>query len=910
MSYRHRTAVSPALAAPLRWILALAFLLSAAACARAEPGPEATAPGATEAVAGPAEPVEENPVITFAGYEYDRALYEPLMEAFMAEHPDIRVQFTPIPEITSEEEAQATNWLRLQATTADTSLTWGGSMDPNMSVYFRDLGPLVDADPAFDADDFWAGALDACTDAEGRVLGIPLSLSLNGVYYDQGAFDEAGLPYPAPGWTYEDFAEAASALAGQVGGETRYGFADQTYIYGSILGPQVANYLEENGGEIDAEALRAEIQWYLDLAEQEAILPLHEPEDWNVDWEERMALFRSEARPVMWTGGLAESMPGEDYFFNDSDPFAMMAFRTDGFAPFPVDADDPERGTTPVFPSCISMSAGAKNPRAAWTWIDFVSRQSLVRDQNQPWERLQVPARRSLADQVDYWSVLPEEAADAVRFALDHPWFGTLYPEPFGSVHTAIIKTLQDDQDFAAAVEAARGEVQAGPTATPDLQEVVVATPMPPPPEDATVIEYFYNAWDPQGRETFKTFVETYNAEHPGIYIKPAYDITSPPESGDWFAWMGEQYDCFSWYPNFIPDQPPQNLLNLSTLVEGEGPEFIQDYVPEQLEAFRYEGELYGLPIASQPQILAYNADLLEKRGLEPPPLDWTFDDFIELINAAASTSAAERSYGFLYSPWENLLLLGRGARWADLSKDPPEAYFDSPEMVSAMAWLADLIDSGALLVQTDENWATVEQAIREGQVAFWTAQAGQPQGWYFQMGEPEFKVGVAPLPAIADLSPSEPLYWSSPMGHFISSQAEDPQACWEWITFLSEQPEAFPGVPARISVASSPAWVAKIGEQTAEVYRYAAAQAQQPDPDFQYGQTGWPFYTWRDRAIQAILKGEDPEEALSAAQVIATDYLTCLGAVDLSALEQEEIQKEVNRCARQVDPEGNWPEQ
>jgi ABC-type glycerol-3-phosphate transport system substrate-binding protein len=651
----------------------------------------------------------------------------------------------------------------------------------------------------------------------------------------------------------------------------------------------------------------------MDLAEREAILPLHEPEDWNADWAKRVAIFQSEARPAMWVGSLSESIPGDDQMYDQADPFSSMAFRTDGFAPFPVNADNLQAGTTPISPSCISMSAGTNQPRAAWAWIDFLTRQSLVRDENQPWERLQAPARRSVSDQMDYFSVLPEETRAAVRFALEHAWFGSLYPETFASAQSAITKTIQEGMSFAEAVEAAKGELQGGPKPTPDTAEVVVATPLAPPPEDATVINYFYNAWEPRDRENFRAIVETFNADHPDLFVKPSYDIMNPPMNGDLLAWISEQYDCFSWYPSFNPDQPPQGVISLNSLIEAEDPEFIQDFVPEQLDALRIEGALYGIPTVSQPKMIAYNADLLARRGLEPPALDWTFADFVELINAAASTSEDDLSYGFLIDPWENFLYLGRGAEWADLAKDPPEANFLSPDMVSTMAWMTDLIESGALLVQRDdsiESWTTVEQAFREGQVAFWVAQAGQEEGWWFQGLEPEYKVGMAPLPTIDEVSASEILYWDTPQSQFISTQAQDPQACWEWIKFLSEQPGAFPGVPARRSLVASPAWIASVGEDIAAAYRYALEQPQKPDEEIQMSPIGWPFYTWRAQAIEEILKGGDIEKALSGAQGIASDYLACMGAVDASTLDAEQLQSEVNRCARQADPQGDWPEQ
>jgi ABC-type glycerol-3-phosphate transport system substrate-binding protein len=278
------------------------------------------------------------------------------------------------------------------------------------------------------------------------------------------------------------------------------------------------------------------------------------------------------------------------------------------------------------------------------------------------------------------------------------------------------------------------------------------------------------------------------------------------------------------------------------------------------------------------------------------------------LISKAASTSETDRSYGFLYSGWETLLTAGSGVQWADLTKDPPQAFFDSSEMIAALNWQLGLVKSNALLIQTNDNWMEIEEAVRSGQVAFWTTQAGQPQGWYFQMEEPKFKIGAAPLPLIEDLSETDSIYWSSTQGQFISSQAEDPKACWTWIKHLSEQPSGLMGIPARKSVVDSEAWRTLVGPEIADAYRAALSRAHTPTEVTTASQTGWPFYNWRSQALAAAFAGEDPEEVLKTAQHKADSYLACIDEVNISALSPVDLQSEVNVCARQADPDGDWP--
>jgi ABC-type glycerol-3-phosphate transport system substrate-binding protein len=880
-------------------LLVLIVLVLSAACSTGTPDSAQPTPPATAAGQGEAEG-EGHVVITFASDEYQRSLYEPLMEEFNRQNPGITVQFVSLPQPEPGEPFEITDWNRMLASAGDTTLMYGlRSMGSGGSVYFRDLGPLIDMDAAFASDDFWPGALDACGDNEGRILGIPLTISLNGIFFDEAAYDAAGLAHPAPGWTWDDFRKSTVALAQKKGNQIRYGYAERGYLYGSVLEPLVGAYLERTGGEVDPQALQAELGWYFDLVESEAITPMRSMQG-QQDWQEWEKLFQGETRPAMWPGSLGESLPGGAIMISGDDPFSGMAIKDFGFAPYPVAGDQAGGRTSPASAMCGSISAGSQHPREAWAWLAYISHQWLVRDRNAPWEITQMPSRQSLAEQVDFWKNLPEKAVPAIRFAAEHAWYGTLYSRAFDALNTALTET-SGGGDFAAAFAKAQAALASTPEPTSDSAAIVVATPPAPPPSDATVIDYFYDGINNPDAGDFKALVETFNQSHPDLFVKVSGDFGSPTETTDWLAFMAGKYDCFSWY-SIGAEQNTDALLSLNSFLDAEGPAFAQDFPPELLDQYRQAGDLFGLPTSSQPQIMAYNADLLAKHGLEPPSNEWTFDDFIQLAAAAASTEG-EKSYGFMTSEWDSLLLAGRGAQLYDIS--PENARIDTPEMLSALTWLGELKQTGMLLVQGQDNWEEINDAITSGRVAFWTTQAGQPDYYFNPFEEPPYQIGAAPMPAIQDAGYG--INWAMTRGNFIAHSNQNPQACWTWIKFLSEQPNAYPGVPARLSVADSPAWKAQVGERNAEVYRFALANAtpasEMPNPD----RTVWPLYTWRSQAVSAVLKGEDPEDALAASQDKAETYLACIQPVETAGMSDEDVQKEVVRCARQADPSGQW---
>jgi ABC-type glycerol-3-phosphate transport system substrate-binding protein len=842
---------------------------------------------------------DENAVVTFAASAYERSLYEPLIEAFNEQFAPLSVQFVELPEFTPDQEVPD-NYFRHLATAADTSLVYAGAA--GIGQYFRDLQPLLESDPSFESEDFWPRLLDGCLDVEGRMVGIPLNASVNGIFYDEAAFKQAGLPLPGPGWTLDDLSKAAESLAREQGDARRYGLAEQGQLWTSVAGPVVDMHLLDTGGEPDAEALLDSLQWYIDLVEKEAIYTFTETENWERQWQDWENLFKTENRPAMWGGDLGTFIPGAEWSPSEDDPFANSALNHYSFAPYPVSSDGSLTDTSMMWVQCAGISAGALNPRAAWTWLAFLSRQDLVRDRTQAYEVSRVPARQSVAEETGYWSALPDQAGPAVRFALDHAWFGPLYPEAFGAVEGALRKALSGQGDFAEELAASLAQMESTPEPTPDSVAVTVATPRPTLSAGTVVIDFFMSIYGVDAAK-LKAEIETYQQEHPGVAIELETEMSGPVEDVE--AYITGKYDCFSWYPMYGQEGQPADLLNLTSFFQAEGADFTGDFSTEMLDQFRVQDVLYGLPAYSQPQVMAYNRDLLEKRGLEPPALDWTFDDFLALIAAVASTKEGDESYGYLSNGYEDLLLRGRGVSSFDLSQDPPVAMFDSPEMLSAIEWLQDQQKNNTLLIQSQDNWATVQEAMSSGKLAFWATQAGN-EAWMFSGPgtTPPHAIGVIPLPSVPD--PTASIYWNSTQGYFISGQADHPEACWDWIRYLSDQAEAFSGVPARRSLAESSNWEAIVGPEKAEAYRAAVSMTTIP-LEMDQSAIGWPFYNWQYQVFSAVLEGADPQQSLSEAQQKAEAYLACMAEVDTSGLSGEAMYTQANSCARQADPAGNW---
>ena len=161
------------------------------------------------------------------------------------------------------------------------------------------------------------------------------------------------------------------------------------------------------------------------------------------------------------------------------------------------------------------------------------------------------------------------------------------------------------------------------------------------------------------------------------------------------------------------------------------------------------------------------------------------------------------------------------------------------------------------------------------------------------------FEVGMAPLPAHSRaVRPTSTEFESN--AYYISIHTDAPQACWDWLTFLSGQPAAVRLLPARRSVAASAQWQEQVGEAALPAYQVSLEY-----DDTSLFRLRWQVpwlgyaYPWLDAAFQAAVDGADAEWALGQAQAKAEALVACLKATDGFSDRDQLL-----TCAREVDPD------
>ncbi|HWQ15521.1 MAG TPA: extracellular solute-binding protein [Roseiflexaceae bacterium] len=910
-------------------LLLLALLASCGGPAGPVPQPTGVAPqpGAT-----PDSP--EGVTISFAVWDYERPIYEPLVERFMAEHPGITVVLVPLDDIMnvpSQGPESSTAMLRRLVSAADTAPAVGIPSEALGSALLLDLKPLMDADARFTREDFYPGALERWTVNSGT-WALPRYFYLQVLSYNRDLFKLANIPEPQPGWTWEELlatAEQVSAAGGGgLDGQT-YGYLDNSGGFQpliAMLKPQGLDLLSTPASE-----LRLDDQRIFDAIERIRQLykdgVLYQPysSDPNVPPQDPAETVR-QGRVAIW-GDVY--IPGPDG--NPVPPEGIDV----GQIPYPADTPDPWGG---LGGEGYIISGGTAHPNEAWTWIEWLSRQEIGQPggggpANMPGR---IPARRQLAEQTGFWDSISEQAASAYRWALEHPApLPTRQPDhlTLGAVSQAVSQAVSSPSgDTRQALAEAQkwldetfAQQNLTPTPEPDLSPVLVATPEPQTaPEGATTITFAVPGYSPS---EIRRVARAFREQRPDIFvqIKATEFFTGPLQLAD----VARTADCFTW------GQAPQSeadfaaLLDLQPLIDADGSFPKDDYPPAVLAAYQRGGSTYGLPYAFNLRTLNYNRTAFDAAGIPVPDGSWDAQDFLAAAQALTTGEGDARQYGYVaLNGVQNDLLFFIGQFGGRLTtgagQDLRPSYTDQ-KTVAAIRWYIDLYKTHGVMPPIRLYYKRDDPGFEDR--SFEYVQTGRAGMWFdmgygmfskeggFAVAEPAiagggpgipmpvepgqpdrpFEVGISPLPVGSGGLRSGDFY---ARGMHIAAGTQNAQACWEWLKFLSTDITSVYGdFPARISVAQGETFGQQAPPERMEIYRAYAEVLRRPstpgdDPAVLYSGQLDPYWLWK--AIMATVE-EDADLAvgLEEAQRLTTAYAECVAGGEKPPA-----------CALKVDPE------
>jgi len=227
----------------------------------------------------------------------------------------------------------------------------------------RDLAPYVEQDEAagkFSLDDYFESVVDI--DRRGdKLYAIPLDFTPMVIYYNKRLFDAAGVPYPQPGWTWDDFLDKARKLTVFPEGAhnpTQYGFFFENVMPFWVLWfwTNGADVLSPDGtqagGYLDSPKSIESMRFLIDLMTKHRVTPhLKESSAAGVD------MFRA--------GTAAMDMKGH---------WKMLDYRADGLdfgvVGLPTNGVEP---VTVIYETGLAISKKAKHPELAWEYIKYLT---------------------------------------------------------------------------------------------------------------------------------------------------------------------------------------------------------------------------------------------------------------------------------------------------------------------------------------------------------------------------------------------------------------------------------------------------------------------------------------------------------------------------------------------------------
>jgi ABC-type glycerol-3-phosphate transport system substrate-binding protein len=269
--------------------------------------------------------------------------------------------------------------------------------------------------------------------------------------------------------------------------------------------------------------------------------------------------------------------------------------------------------------------------------------------------------------------------------------------------------------------------------------------------------------------------------------------------------------------------------------------------------------------------VIYYNQDLFDRYSAPYPQIGWTWDDFLERAVILRDPEAFVFGYGPRLDLTDAVFFVYQhGGRIFDDLETPTRPTFDDRLTVEALDWYAQLVhdhDAACSLSQASRSFGSgsyaVYQGIRRSKVGMWSGGLSERGGltWPFRW---TMAWGIVPLP-------SEAQSWTEAVveGYAISASTQHPDACWEWIAWLSKQ-VPYRLMPARKSLAESSAYEELVGAEVA-----AAARASMEHAFFintaHLGQYEGAMEAFGD-ALRDILQGhKTPREAMDEAQRLAT---------------------------------------
>lgn len=316
-------------------------------------------------------------------------------------------------------------------------------------------------------------------------------------------------------------------------------------------------------------------------------------------------------------------------------------------------------------------------------------------------------------------------------------------------------------------------------------------------------------------------------------------------------------------------------MLDLQPLLAADNSIIRDDFYPNLLEQYEWDGALWALPIAAEFTLIFYDKNAFNEAGLDYPQLDWTWNDFLATAQHLTVRQEDEvMQWGFIQRiPNALEMIQAQAGPLFSTGDSSTMRSLQNPEIVDALRWYSELFLTHKVTPYLpNSDLLSPYNLIANGAVAMWTDRS---TSWAWRNQDKD--IGVIPFPITSPNNHSTPIYSEA---LFISAGSQQPQAAWRWLSFLSRQalaaelataPSEIVNVPARRSVAEASAFWEKVDPELATALKYAL--------DHSYPPIFVTDIVFQEAMAEMVEEGKSIEEVLATAELALEQSLAEIAA-------------------------------
>ncbi len=226
-------------------------------------------------------------------------------------------------------------------------------------------------------------------------------------------------------------------------------------------------------------------------------------------------------------------------------------------------------------------------------------------------------------------------------------------------------------------------------------------------------------------------------------------------------------------------------LVNLSDMIKEDKAFDINNYKQNILDAFKYKGNLFAMPVNFGFSPFAANKTILDKEGIKVDDTKWTWGDFLEIaqkITKDTNGDGKPDQYALdKTSPEEifGLLLQAEEGNYIDL--DNRTCKFDSKEFIDLLKFAKEFTDKGVTSPKLDI--AELYKMLDPGTIGFMRSYFGNYQSVIQTQSLMNGEVVFFNAPSYSDKRASNTFY--SGRTYAINNNSKLKKEAWEFIKLL-----------------------------------------------------------------------------------------------------------------------------